>query len=258
MKYIALLILCLLAMGSSVTYTNDVNIKMEPADRLYGDTFDSETYGKNIMFLFWSNKHFDSKMFKTSAWDMLHTQKDLYVRSRYVMIGEVDCGLVTNKRWCDTFIAFNISGLNYPYIGYSYHNEPFKLYNGSMEYPALTEFLHHYFERNCAINKEWCSEQEEEYLKLYTKMTLKEKYKRHIDLSYETKQMAANFERWALQYKKNFDKKQKETQHAILMRDKEANLLFDLIQRHPEDRIKEVEDIIKLDAYNEMEKRNEL
>lgn len=242
---------------SAAVYTNDVNIKMQPADKLHGETFDTVTYGKNIMFLFWSNKHHDSKMFKTSAWDMLHTQKEMHVRSRYVMIGEVDCGAVGNRRWCDHFIAFNISGLNYPYIGYSYHNEPFKLYNGSMGYPALTQFLGHYFERNCAINDEWCSEEEIEWRKLYKRFTLKEKYKRHIDISYETKKMSTDFERWALQYRKDFEKKQKATQYEIAQRDKEANLLFDMIQKYPLEMIEEVEELIKIDAYNELVK-NEL
>ena len=135
---------------------------------------------------------------------MLHTQKDIHVQSKYVMIGEVDCSLLKNKPWCEGFMAFNISELNYPIIGYSYGNEPFKHYNGSMEYPTLTRFLNEYFERSCARNKRWCDAEEEELLKQWKPLTLRDKLVVHAEIMEATKQVVHSFESYRDHIQKEF------------------------------------------------------
>lgn len=242
----------------AVTYTNDININMVPADELNGNTFDTETHGKNIMFLMWDGSNKDDVMFKTSAWDMLHTQKEIHVQTKYVMIGEVDCSVLKNKPWCEGFIAFNISELNYPIIGYSYGNEPFKHYNGSMEYPALTRFLHEYFERSCARNKRWCDAEEEELLKQWRPLTLRDKLMIHAQIMDGTKQMVSSFEKYRNRIQQEFRDRQDKVQKDVAKRDKQSNLLMDLIQKYPRDRIQEAMKIIQSNEIANLEAKNML
>ena len=246
MKLIVLLVIAsIINISTAVTYTNDVNIEMVPADELDGKTFDTVTHGKNIMFLMWDGSNQDNIMFKTSAWDMLHTQKDIHVQSKYVMIGEVDCSLLKNKPWCEGFMAFNISELNYPIIGYSYGNEPFKHYNGSMEYPTLTRFLNEYFERSCARNKRWCDAEEEELLKQWKPLTLRDKLVVHAEIMEATKQVVHSFESYRDHIQKEFKDRQNKVQKDVAERDKKSNLLMDLIQKYPRERIQEAMKIIQ-------------
>ena len=246
MKSILFLVIAsILSISTAVTYTNDINIEMVPADELDGESFDTETHGKNIMFLMWDGSDKDNIMFKTSAWDMLHTQKDIHVQTKYVMIGEVDCSRLKNKPWCEGFIAFNISKLNYPIIGYSFGNEPFKHYNGSMAYPDLTRFLHEYFERSCVRNKRWCDAEEEELLKQWRALTLRDKLVIHAEIMEGTKTMVDHFESYRNHIQKEFRERQDKIQKDVAKRDKQSNLLMDLIQKYPRERIQEAMRIIQ-------------
>lgn len=250
---IVLLVTLSIMRASAVpAFTNDVKINMKPADELSGETFDTETHGKNIMFLMWDGSDKDNIMFKTSAWDMLHTQKDIHVQTKYVMIGEVDCSLLKNKEWCRGFMAFNISELSYPIIGYSFGNEPFKHYNGSMEYPTLTRFLHEYFERSCVRNKRWCDMEEMTLLKQWKPLTLRDKLVVHSEIMEGTKTMVSHFETYRNHVQKEFRERQDKIQKDVAKRDKQSNLLMDLIQKYPRERIQEAMKIIQ---HHEMSMR---
>lgn len=256
--FVSLVIASVLSFSTAVTYTDDIKIEMVPADELSGETFDTETHGKNIMFLMWDGSNKDDIMFKTSAWDMLHTQKEIHVQTKYVMIGEVDCSRLKNKPWCNGFIAFNISELSYPIIGYSYGNEPFKHYNGSMEYPNLTRFLHEYFERSCVRNKRWCDAEEEELLKQWRPLTLRDKLVVHAEIMDGTKQMVNAFEKYRNNIQQEFRDRQNKIQKDVAKRDKQSNLLMELIQKYPRDRIQEAMKIIQANEMARLESKNML
>ena len=162
-------------------------------------------------------------------WDRLHTQKDtLLPTNNNVMIAEVDC---SKDSFCEHFIAFDITDLTYPFIGYSYYNEPFKLYDGAMEYPALRTFLFDYFERSCVYNTKWCTEEETLLVKKMNGMTLDELIKSHMDYNYETKVVTDTFEKWRMELQEKFTKRMHEVQKETNERDKLANVIFYFIQK---------------------------
>lgn len=134
-------------------------IKIVPSEAIEGYDFDNVTYGKNILCLFWHSNHDESKMFKQAQWDMLHTQKEWYVKSENVTVANVDCHNIRSQEFCAKFIAVNIT--TFPTIIYSYFNEPFKKYNESIKYRKLTDFLYSYFERSCVFNKKHCKDEAE-------------------------------------------------------------------------------------------------
>lgn len=170
------------------------SITMQPAEKLYGDTFDKSVYGKDIMFLLWDSTYLPSKLFKTSKWDMLYTEKDKWVRSRNVTIAEVDCHHQRSQMFCKHFSAFDTSELWYPIIGYSIKNEPYKHYNESMEYPNMTKFLYEYFERSCVYNENWCTEEERKLISNWSNLTILEQLKLHHAINKETNISIQKFE----------------------------------------------------------------
>lgn len=230
--------------------TPPIEIKMIDATKLDGETFDSETYGKDIMFLFWESSNDHDRRFKTSRWDMLATEKDKWVRSHNVTIGEMDCS--HNWLFCKRFIGFNVTGLSYPFIGLSYNNERFKKYNGTMDYPSLTNFLHGYFERNCALNENWCDEEEQELLYKWRNMTLQEQLRVHINMNYNTDQRVKQFEQWRSDLRQEFKKKLKELQEWTDRRDQLTSVLFHIIHQSPQIRIDEEMEYIKNNIKNEL------
>jgi len=243
-KQMKIIIVCSLLIAiqyfatSAVIETEPIQLKMIDATELTGDTFDSFTYGKDIIFLFWNSSIHHDRMFKGSTWNMLATEKEKWVTSnKDLIVGEMDCGLHKNKYFCNHFIAFNTSELTYPYIAYSHNNERFKLYNGTMEYPTLTSFLYEYFERNCALNTKWCTETQEEHLLRWKNMTLSEQVQEHILLSYQTDTRIKEFEIWKDAMKKNFSKALDTLQNWTDTQDALSNILLRLIHKHPPENV---------------------
>ena len=238
---------------SAVIETEPIQIKMLDALHLEGDTFDTVTYGKDIMFLFWNSSVYHDRMFKGSTWDMLATEKDKWAKSNNVTIGEMDCGLEKNIYFCTHFIAFNIRNLSYPYIAYSHNNERFKRYNESMDYPSLTSFLYEYFERNCALNEKWCTDDETHLLSVFRNLTLADQLKEHIQWNYDTDQRTKEFENWRNELRANFSRELKELQNWTDARDKMANVLLHEIQKsHPLENITVELNELKKISHNEL------
>lgn len=236
-----------------VCSTEPIKITMIDALSLKGETFDTVTHGKDIMFLFWNSSSHHDRMFKGSTWDMLATEAHKWVQSTNVTIAEMDCGKEENHYFCTHFIAFNISNLTYPYIAYSYNNERFKRYNESVEYPQLTSFLREYFERNCALNAKWCTEEEERLLKVFRNLTLSEQLREHIQWNYDTDQRAKEFEMWRNELRANFTRKLIEMQNWTDVRDKIGNvLLYEIQKTHSIDNITSEMNELKTIAHNEL------
>lgn len=227
-----------------------IKITMVDALPLEGETFDTVTYGKDIMFLFWNSSNRDDRMLKSSAWDMLATEKDKWVTSNNVTIAEMDCGLQKNNHFCTHFIAFNISNLTYPYIAYSHNNERFKKYNGSFEYPVLRTFLYEYFERTCSLNEIHCSDNDKKLLARWRNMTVKEQLREHIEINYLTQQKVKEFEKWKSALRNNFTLKLKELQEWTDDRDRIANMLLYEIKKESDLDVinKELEEIKRIAA----------
>ena len=78
----------MLGTASQAITTPAVDITMIASDSLSGPTFDSVTYGKDIMVLFWERGDKNDRMFKTSAWDMLATEKAKHV-TRPIVIADI-------------------------------------------------------------------------------------------------------------------------------------------------------------------------
>ncbi len=233
--------------------TEPIQIIMTDALALEGDTFDTVTHGKDIMFLFWNSSTHHDRMFKGSTWDMLATEKDKWSKSNNVTIAEMDCGLEKNNYFCTHFIAFNIRNLTYPYIGYSHNNERFKRYNESMDYPSLTSFLYEYFERNCALNAKWCTQEELRILGEFRNLTLSDQLKNHIHWNYETDKRAKEFQQWREELRSNFSKALTELQDWTDERDKMANvLLYEMTKSHPLENITTELSELKKIAHNEL------
>ena len=234
-----LLVLFMLGTASQAITTPAVDITMIASDSLSGPTFDSVTYGKDIMVLFWESGNQNDRMFKTSAWDMLATEKAKHV-TRPIVIADMDCSILDNKEFCSKWIAFNTTGLEYPYIALSYYNEPFKQYNGSMAYPSLTNFLYEYFERNCVLNEKWCTEEEREYLDNWDFMSLEQLMEEHILMTRETKGIVKTFEMDAANMRDEFRRMHTEVTNLVEERDKIALLLHTVIQKYGVDAIEEL------------------
>ena len=189
---VVLFLFSLLLTQSLAMETSSITLK--PCETLYGDTFDQSVYGRDIMFLLWDSNFLPSKLFKTSKWDMLYTEKDKWVRSRNVSIAEVDCSQRRSRRFCKYFAAFDISQLKFPIIGYSIKNEPYKHFNESMEYPSLTKFLYEYFERSCVYNKNWCTENEKELVNEWRNWSIYEQLEEHHRINHAINETIRKFE----------------------------------------------------------------
>tara|TARA_B100000674_G_scaffold93280_1_gene65743 strand:- start:572 stop:1408 length:837 start_codon:yes stop_codon:yes gene_type:complete len=235
--------------------TEPIKINMINALHLEGDTFDNVTYGHDIMFLFWNSSSYHDRMFKGSAWNMLATEKDKWVKSNQeIIIGEMDCGLEKNKFFCTNFIAFNISNLTYPYIAYSHNNERFKRYNGSMEYPALTSFLYEYFERNCALNRKWCTEKHLEILQQFEKLPLQEKLQKAMEHQKHTDEKVEEFEKWRAELHNIFDKRLRELQDWTLEQDEIGRIMKMIIRKgYVEEQIHDEMDEFRKEAYTRIQ-----
>lgn len=212
--------------------TSDIEITMKPSLALNGSSFDADTYGKDIMLLFWESTSKEDRMFKQSAWDMLATEKDKHVMSRPLMVADMDCGLKKNVDFCTRWIAFDITNLTYPYIAYSYLNEPFKRYNGSLSYPDLTKFIFEYFERNCAANRKWCTEEEQDFLQKWNGTSLKDLIREHTEMQKETETMVKQFEEESAKMREKFRYMHTTVTKEVEERDHIANLLHHVIQNH--------------------------
>ena len=204
---------------------------------LNGSTFDTYTYGKDIIFLFWESSDADDRMFKSSAWDMLATEKDKHV-SREIIVGDMDCN--KNREFCSKWIAFDTIGLAYPYIAMSHNNEPFVQYNGSMAYPDLTDLLFEHFERNCVLNEKWCTEEERELLDRWDFMELEDLMKEHLAIQKETDRIVKVFDKKSAQIRDEFKRIHREVSQVVEERDKIAILLHTLISKSGVDAIQEV------------------
>ena len=159
---------------SALSACHALEIKMIPSTPLTGAKFDTETYGKDIIFAFWRSAEQSDRMWKTSKWDMLATEAHKIVRSKNVTIADVDCSASSNHFFCKRFDAFDISDKKYPILGYSFYNEPFKRYDGDLGYPELSAFLFDYFERSCTLNEKYCSFEEQEILNQTASMSLRD------------------------------------------------------------------------------------
>jgi len=190
------------------------------------------------MVLFWKSGNKANRMFKSSTWDMVATEKEKHVVSRPIVIADMDCSLSENIDFCTQWIAFNTS--EFPYIALSYYNEPFKKYNESMSYPALTEFLYEYFERNCVLNEKWCTEEERERLDEWDHMTLERLMKEHMAMKSETEAIVKQFKSDSADMKKEFKRMHEEVTALVEQRDHISDLLHTAIQAHGEEAIKEV------------------
>ena len=212
------------------------------------------------MFLMYDSTDMGNRMFKTSAWNMLHTQKEWYVQDRPIMIGSIDCSMEANltKQWCKKFIAFDISNLSYPIIGYSYNNEPFKHYDGSLEYPALTKFLFEYFERNCATNSKWCDEETKLLLDMWNPLSLRDKMLEHIKLMEASEKEVNAFTSYRVQMKRQFQEEHDRVEKSVAARDKKAKILMTMIQKYARQKIEDVTEIIELDRVRKLDRDTSL
>ena len=81
-----------------------------------------------------------------------------------------------------------------------------------------------------------------------------------MEISLKTKAIAANFEKWGLDIQREFSKEKERIQGIVSKRDREANLLYELIKKYPKYMIDEVMDIIKADKLQriDQEAKNQL
>ena len=209
--------------------TQAESIVLQPSTVLYGDTFDNETYGKDIMFLFWSSKQTKSKLFKTSVFDMLYTEKHKWVFSKNITVANIDCAYARNLNFCLNFAPFEAK---LPHtIAVSNNNEPFKQYNGSFTYPALTKFLYEYFERSCVHNKQWCTEEDEELIRFWKNLTLEEQVLAHKQINEDSDTAIKAFEQHVANIRKDVHRRQNELQALVDSNDEKAKLLNELLYR---------------------------
>lgn len=237
MNYI-LYFICIHAAASAST--QPITIDMISSVSLNGPTFDTDTYGKDIMMLFWESTDKEDRMLKTSAWDMLATEKDKYVFTSNLTIADMDCGLSKNKEFCSKWIAFNISNIHFPYAALSYNNEPFKKYNGSFSYPALKDFISYYFERSCALNITWCTDEELKLLDEWEYMSLEQLMEEHLMMKKDTADIIKQFELESANLRDTYRKRHSEVNNIVEERDKISNLLHMVINRFGEMAIEEV------------------
>lgn len=212
-----------------------VEIRMVPSTPVYVDTFQNVTTNQSTMILFWSSNDKHSKMYKTSKWDMLASEKDKHVQSTNMTVGNVDCGNSRNVAFCRTFAAFDVTNIDFPYIGVSYFNEPFQKYNGSMEYPALIKFINEHFDRQCREHRKWCTDDELKLLGEWEKLTLAQKLKLHEETMRKTETIISKFNKWTSMVREEVNKKTEEMQQLVHTRDKEANLLYSMILDSPKE-----------------------
>lgn len=217
---------------------DSTSITMIESDALYGDTFDQSVYGKDILFLIWDSSVTTNRMYKSSKWDMLATEKDKWVRSRNVTVGEVDCAHRRSRKWCKNFAAFDISELEYPIIAYSINNEPYKHYNDSMEYPALTKLLFEYFERSCVYNDMWCTEEENELIEAWRTLTILEQLVMHRTINEATNESIREFEQYVYRVKTEVHHQRAELQHQVDKQDAKAILLNQVINENDPDEVR--------------------
>lgn len=212
-----------------------VEIRMVSSTPVYADTFQNVTTNQSTMILFWSSNDRHSKMYKTSKWDMLASEKDKHVKSTNMTVGNVDCGNSRNVAFCRTFAAFDVTNMDFPYIGVSYFNEPFQKYNGSMEYPALIKFINEHFDRQCREHRKWCTDDELNLLGEWEKLTLAQKLKLHEETMRKTETIISKFNKWTSMVREEVNKKTEEMQQLVHTRDKEANLLYSMILDSPKE-----------------------
>ena len=211
------------------TAEDRVEIRMVPSTPVHADTFKNVTTNQSTMILFWSSEDRHSKMYKTSKWDMLASEKDKHVQSTNVTVGNVDCGNRRNVAFCRTFAAFDVTNMDFPYIGVSYFNEPFQKYNGSMEYPALIKFINEHFDRQCSEHRQWCTDDELKLLDEWEKLTLAQKLTLHTETMRKTENIISNFNKWTSMVRESVNNKTEEMQELVRTRDDEANLLYGMI-----------------------------
>lgn len=225
--------------GYAMDSTSITMIESEP---LYGDTFDQSVYGKDIIFLFWDSTVTSARLYKTSKWDMLATEKDKWVRSRNVTVAEVDCAHRRSRKWCKNFVAFDISELSYPFIAYSIKNEPYKHYTDSMEYPALTKLLFEYFERSCVYNGMWCTEEEIAWIEAWRNLTIPEQLQVHHTINEATNESIREFEQYVYRVKTEVRRRQSELQAFVDSQDAKAILLNQVISENDSEEVRRAMD----------------
>ena len=223
-----------------IAYANESTIT---SLKLTGDTFDTVTYGKDIMLLFWDSSLPGDSSFKSKVWDRLHRQRNDHVRSSNITVGEMNCHLKENHHFCTNFITFSVRQME---IAYSYNNEPFKQYNQSMSFSSLTTFMYDYFERNCVYNDKWCTKEEKDRLTKFRQMTLSDKLKKHMEWKQETESRIQQFETWRNQLRTEFTQKLHELHDWTDERDRIAQMyLYDMHEYHSSDDITEKMSLLK-------------
>lgn len=215
------------------SYALKVDIQNTPS--IDGYDFDNITYGKDIMCLFWDHQDIESKKFKMAQWDMLNSQKEIYVRSSYLMVANVNCRDIMSQEFCQKFIAVNIT--KYPTIIYSHNNEPFKKYNGSYDYPSITDFAFRYFERSCVFNQAYCkNDREKEEVAMWLNTT-HDMLKRLIYRENENaEQMIRNFEVYKMKLTMEHSKDQEDTTTGIINEAGMAELMHESFEDRREKR----------------------
>lgn len=213
--------------------SNALTVEMIESVELTGSTFDNFTHGKHIIFTFWSSYDSDSRMFKTSTWDMLSGEIKKIVRFDAPLVASMNCADARNSEFCFKWKPFNIT--KYPMIAYSYNNEPFKLYNESngMGYPDISQFAHDYFERNCALNPKYCTPREYELVEGWKNLTLVGQVTAHMELKKNVDKKIREFEKFRLSLKQQFLQAQQDTQREIDMTDSDSMILLKLIEFAP-------------------------
>ena len=122
-----------------------------------------------------------------------------------------------------------------------------------MDYPSLTSFLYEYFERNCALNEKWCTDDETQLLSVFRNLTLADQLKEHIQWNYDTDQRTKEFENWRNELRANFSRELKELQNWTDARDKMANvLLYEIQKSHPLENITVELNELKKISHNEL------
>lgn len=217
--------------------TPDAEIKLVPSESVYADTFDDTVQNKSSMILFWSSDNQDSKMYKTSKWDMLASEIHKHVRSTQVTVANLDCGDARNQDFCNTFDAFDTTSLVYPFIGISHSNESYAKYEGSMEYPVLVDFVQEHFERDCVYNRKWCTEKELNLIEQWKNMSLADQIKLHAHAMEVTTKIIEEFQNWTKLTKDTIRNKTEEVQQVVNIRDTHANMLRSVIAEQSDEAI---------------------
>lgn len=219
---------------ASILYCSKaLTVEMIESVELEGATFDNFTHGKHIIFTFWSSYDRDSRMFKGSTWDMLSGEINKLVRYDPPLVASMNCADHKNSEFCFKWKPFNIT--KYPMIAYSYNNEPFKLYNESngMGYPEISQFVHDYFERNCALNPTYCNPREAKQVEEWKNLTLVGQVKAHMELKKSVDKKIREFEKFRLSLKQQFLQHQDDTQREIDRIDSDSMILLKLIEFAP-------------------------